>query len=120
VKEGVHIDHVVELAVDDEEIVNRLSGRRVHLSSGRVYHVTYNPPKAAGIDDDSGEPLVQRDDDKEETVRKRLTVYNDQTKPLIAFYSKLAEQGKGTHYHRIDGMGSVDGVKKEILTALGK
>jgi len=120
VKEGVHIDHVVELAVDDEEIVNRLSGRRVHLSSGRVYHVTYNPPKAAGIDDDSGEPLVQRDDDKEETVRKRLTVYNDQTKPLIDFYSKLAQQGKGTHYHRIDGMGSVDGVKKEILTALGK
>lgn len=120
VKEGVHIDHVVELAVDDEEIVNRLSGRRVHLSSGRVYHVTYNPPKAAGIDDVSGEPLVQRDDDKEETVRKRLTVYNDQTKPLIAFYSKLAEQGKGTHYHRIDGMGSVDGVKKEILAALGK
>ncbi len=120
VKEGVHIDHVVELAVDDEEIVNRLSGRRVHLSSGRVYHVTYNPPKVAGTDDVSGEPLVQRDDDKEDTVRKRLTVYNDQTKPLIAFYSELAQQGKGTHYHRIDGMGSVDGVKKEILSALGK
>lgn len=120
VKEGVHIDHVVELAVDDEEIVNRLSGRRVHLSSGRVYHVTYNPPKVAGTDDVSGEPLVQRDDDKEDTVRKRLTVYNDQTKPLIAFYSELAQQGKGTRYHRIDGMGSVDGVKKEILSALGK
>lgn len=118
VKEGVNIDHVVELAVDDEEIVNRLSGRRVHLASGRVYHVTYNPPKVAGVDDVSGEPLVQRDDDKEETVRKRLTVYNDQTKPLIEFYTKLSQQGTGTQYHRIDGMGSVDGVKNEILAAL--
>lgn len=118
VKEGVAIDHVVELAVNDEEIINRLSGRRVHLASGRVYHVTYNPPKVAGLDDVTGEALIQRDDDKEETVRKRLTVYNDQTKPLIDFYSKLAAQGTGTHYHRIDGMGTVDGVKGEILAAL--
>lgn len=118
VKSGVQIDHVVELAVDDEEIVRRLSGRRVHAASGRVYHVTYNPPREEGKDDVTGEPLVLRDDDKEETVRKRLTVYNDQTRPLIEFYSQMAKQGTGTHYHRVNGMGTVDGVKGDVLSAL--
>src|SRR5690606_35903606 len=84
---GVDLDHVVEIAVDDEEIVGRMSGRRVHEASGRVYHVVNNPPKREGFDDVSGEPLMQRVDDKEETVRKRLQVYHDQTKPLVAFYS---------------------------------
>ncbi|CBL46430.1 Adenylate kinase [gamma proteobacterium HdN1] len=118
VKSGVQIDHVVELAVDDEEIVRRLSGRRVHGASGRVYHVTYNPPREEGKDDVTGEPLVLRDDDKEETVRKRLSVYNDQTRPLIEFYSQMAKQGTGTHYHRVNGMGTVDGVKSDVLSAL--
>jgi adenylate kinase len=119
VREGVNIDHVVELAVNDEEIISRLSGRRVHLASGRVYHITHNPPKAEGVDDVTGEPLVQRDDDREETVRKRLTVYNDQTKPLIDFYESLSARDASVHYHRINGMGTVDGVKGEILKSLG-
>jgi adenylate kinase len=119
VREGVHIDHVVEIAVVDEEIISRLSGRRVHLASGRVYHITYNPPKTEGLDDVTGEPLVQRDDDKEDTVRKRLTVYNEQTRPLIDFYQGLSSNDPSVHYHRIDGMGTVDGVKGAILSALG-
>lgn len=119
VREGVHIDHVVEIAVVDEEIISRLSGRRVHLASGRVYHVTYNPPSTEGLDDVTGEPLVQRDDDKEDTVRKRLTVYNEQTRPLIDFYQGLSSKDSSVHYHRIDGMGTVDGVKAAILSALG-
>jgi adenylate kinase len=119
VREGVHIDHVVEIAVVDEEIISRLSGRRVHLSSGRVYHITHNPPKQEGLDDVTGEPLVQRDDDKEETVRKRLTVYNDQTRPLIDFYQGLSSKDPSVRYHRIDGMGTVDGVKAAILSSLG-
>jgi adenylate kinase len=118
VREDVKIDHVVEIAVVDEEIISRLSGRRVHLSSGRVYHIAHNPPKAEGLDDVTGEPLVQRDDDKEDTVRKRLTVYNDQTRPLIDFYQGLSSKDPSVHYHRIDGMGTVDGVKAAILAAL--
>src|SRR6056300_58581 len=86
---GISIDHVIEIAVDDEEIVGRLSGRRVHPGSGRIYHVDHNPPQTAGVDDITGEPLIQRDDDLEETVRKRLAVYHEQTQPLVDFYKTL-------------------------------
>ncbi|MED5431011.1 MAG: adenylate kinase, partial [Pseudomonadota bacterium] len=92
VEQGVDIDFVVEIDVDDEEIIERLSGRRVHPASGRVYHVKYNPPKEEGKDDETGEELVQRDDDKEETVRKRLEVYQSQTRPLVDFYQDLAKE----------------------------
>jgi adenylate kinase len=116
---GIHIDHVVEIAVDDDLIVERMAGRRVHPGSGRVYHVRYNPPKVEGKDDDTGEDLVQRDDDREETVRKRLAVYHDQTAPLVSFYSEMAGQGAGTRYHRIDGVGEVTAIRERVLTALG-
>jgi adenylate kinase len=120
-KSAVIIEHVVEIAVDDAVIIERMSGRRVHLPSGRTYHVRYNPPKAAGRDDGTGEPLIQRDDDKEETVRNRLEVYHRQTEPLVAYYSRWAEEGNGQapKYHRIDGIGSVDQVKERIFAALG-
>ena len=114
---GVMIDHVVEIAVEDEEIVTRLGGRRVHPGSGRVYHVVYNPPRDEGIDDETGEPLVQRDDDQEETVRKRLEVYHAQTSPLIDFYRDM-EGAAAPRYHRIEGVGSVDDIKQRVLTAL--
>ncbi|GAB7532256.1 adenylate kinase [Pseudomonas sp. 3A(2025)] len=115
---GVEIDHVVEIAVDDEEIVKRISGRRVHDGSGRVYHVIYNPPKVEGLDDVTQEPLIQRKDDTEETVRHRLSVYHSQTKPLVEFYSKLsAEQGKPKCSH-IEGVGSVDSITAKVLAAL--
>ena len=117
VEAGVDIDHVVEIAVDDEEIVSRLSGRRVHPGSGRVYHVIYNPPKAEGVDDETGEPLVQRDDDKEDTVRNRLSVYQSQTAPLIDFYEGM-KGDSAPAYHRIPGVGSVDDIKKQVLDAL--
>lgn len=116
---NVQLDHIVEIAVDDEEIVGRMSGRRVHEASGRVYHVVNNPPKREGLDDVTGEPLMQRVDDKEETVRKRLQVYHDQTKPLVAFYSTMS----GPHapaYHRIHGVGSVDQIREQIVAALGQ
>ena len=116
---GVEIDRVLEINVADEEIVKRLSGRRVHPGSGRVYHVTYNPPKVEGKDDVTGEDLVQRDDDKEETVRKRLEVYHSQTAPLVNFYQDLAKSGKAkTRYSRIEGVGSVDSITSEVLKAL--
>ena len=114
---GVMIDHVVEIAVDDEEIVTRLGGRRVHPGSGRVYHVVYKPPQDEGIDDETGEPLVQRDDDQEDTVRKRLEVYHAQTSPLIDFYRDM-EGAAAPRYHRIEGVGSVDDIKQRVLTAL--
>ena len=115
---GVALDHVVEIAVEDEEIVKRLSGRRVHPASGRVYHIEYNPPKVAGKDDISGEELVQREDDKEETVRHRLSVYHSQTKPLVDFYQKLsAAQGKPKYSH-IPGVGSVEAITAKVLQAL--
>ncbi len=119
-EEGIKIDHVVELQVDDEEIVKRMSGRRVHPNSGRVYHVVYNPPKHDNVDDVTGEPLVQRDDDKEETVRKRLQVYHEQTKPLVDYYSSWARQGDpaAPNYSTIIGTGAVEDVKKRILGAL--
>ncbi|MFV8816362.1 adenylate kinase [Haliea sp. E17] len=115
---GVDIDHVVEIAVEDEEIVSRLSGRRVHPGSGRVYHVIYNPPGTEGVDDETGEALVQRDDDKEETVRKRLEVYHSQTSPLVAFYRDM-EGDKAPRYHRVVGIGSVEEIKNAIFSQLG-
>ena len=116
----VDIEHVVEIVVPDELIVERMSGRRVHLPSGRTYHVKFNPPKVAGKDDATGEPLVQRDDDKEETVRKRLAVYHQQTEPLVSYYSEWASSGEehAPTVHRIDGVGTVDQVRDRIFAAL--
>jgi adenylate kinase len=116
---GIDLDHVVEIAVDDEEIVGRMSGRRVHEASGRVYHVVNNPPRREGVDDVTGEPLVQRVDDKEETVRKRLQVYHDQTRPLVAFYSGM-QSVKAPKYHSIHGVGSVDSIRDAIFGELDR
>jgi adenylate kinase len=110
----VRIDYVLEIDVPDDEIINRMSGRRVHPASGRVYHVKFNPPKAEGRDDLTGEPLVQRDDDREETVRKRLEVYRSQTRPLIDYYNRLA----AAKYRKISGLGSVEEVKQRAFAAL--
>jgi len=110
----VAIDLVLEIDVDDEEIVKRLSGRRVHLDSGRIYHIDYSPPKVAGKDDETGDDLIQRDDDKEETVRKRLSVYHEQTKPLVDFYTKLQDQGGGVRVVSINGVAPVDDIKHQI------
>ena len=119
--QGVDIDAVVEIAVDDNEIIRRMSGRRVHLNSGRTYHVVFNPPKVEGKDDETGEDLIQRDDDKEETVRKRLEVYHAQTAPLIQYYSDWAatDDAKAPRYVRIEGIGSVDAIRDQIFAALG-
>lgn len=114
---GVDIDKVLEISVDDEEIVTRMSGRRVHEASGRVYHVVFNPPKQEGVDDESGEALVQREDDKEATVRKRLEVYRDQTRPLVDFYQTLEKQG-GPAYRKVEGVGSVDEIRDKVFAAL--
>ncbi len=117
----VPIEHVVELAVDDAVIVERMSGRRVHLASGRTYHTKFNPPKSADRDDATGEALIQRDDDREETVRKRLDVYHRQTEPLVGYYAKWARSGdaRAPKYHRIDGLGRVEQVRDRIFAALG-
>ena len=118
VEQGVDIDFVVEIDVDDEEIIERLSGRRVHPSSGRVYHIKYNPPKEDDKDDETGEELVQRDDDKEETVRKRLQVYHTQTKPLVEFYQGLSA-AKGTpKCAKVEGIGSVEQITAKVISAL--
>ena len=119
--EGIKIDAVVEIDVDDDEIIKRMSGRRVHLTSGRTYHVIYNPPKLEGKDDVTGEDLIQRDDDKEETVRKRLAVYHEQTEPLIAYYKNWSETAPdvGPKYAKINGIGSVQEIREQILQALG-
>jgi len=116
---GVAIDAVLEIDVPDDEIVRRLSGRRVHLDSGRVYHVEFNPPAKEGVDDDTGEPLVQRDDDKEDTVRKRLAVYHDQTKPLVSFYKDMAEESGTVKFIRIDGTRGINEIMTEIQSSLG-
>lgn len=115
---GVEIDVVLEIDVPDDEIVRRLSGRRVHLDSGRVYHIEFNPPANAGLDDVTGEPLVQRDDDKEETVRKRLTVYHSQTKPLVDFYQDMEKKSGKVKFIKIDGTGSIDKIVENIKKAL--
>ncbi|HEB82739.1 MAG TPA: adenylate kinase [Gammaproteobacteria bacterium] len=119
-EQGVDIDAVVEIDVDDDEIIKRMSGRRVHLPSGRTYHVVFNPPKVEGKDDVTGEDLVQRDDDKEETVKKRLDVYHEQTEPLIAYYSEWAASGddKAPKYFKIAGVGSVEDIRDAIFKAL--
>lgn len=117
VEAGVDIDHVVEIAVDDQEIVARLSGRRVHPGSGRVYHVEHNPPQKAGVDDETGEPLVQRDDDTEDTVRERLNVYHAQTSPLIGFYQQLSGSNAPV-YHKVAGVGSVENIRDKVFDAL--
>jgi adenylate kinase len=117
---GVGIDAVVEIDVPDEEIIKRMSGRRAHLASGRTYHVIYNPPKVEGKDDVTGEPLVQRDDDKEETVKKRLEVYHAQTEPLVDYYKKWAQSGQaGAPKHvRIMGIGKVEEIRDKVFAAL--
>jgi adenylate kinase len=117
---GVKLDYVVEIAVDDEEIVKRMSGRRVHLASGRTYHIMFNPPKVAGKDDVTGEDLIQRDDDKEDTVRKRLSVYHAQTEPLVEYYSKWATTDSyAPKYVRVNGIGKVEQIRDAIFKALG-
>jgi adenylate kinase len=118
---GVHLDAVLEIDVPSSEIVERMSGRRSHLPSGRTYHVKFNPPKVAGLDDVTGEPLIQRDDDREETVLKRLSVYHSQTRPLVDYYSSWAASGDASapRYARISGLGSVEDITARALAALG-
>jgi len=117
---GVTIDAVVEIDVDDAEIIKRMSGRRVHLASGRTYHLVFNPPREKGRDDVTGEPLIQRDDDQEETVRERLSVYHDQTEPLIEYYSRWAAAGGegAPRYVKINGIGQVEEIRDAIFDAL--
>lgn len=116
--EGVPISHVLEIDVVDEEIVTRMSGRRVHPASGRTYHVTFNPPKVEGVDDETGEPLIQRQDDEEATVRHRLEVYRDQTAPLIDFYKGLQASEGSPKYDRVEGTGSIDDIFANVKSAL--
>lgn len=117
---GIIIDDVVEIHVDDDVIVSRLSGRRVHANSGRIYHVTFSPPKKEGIDDETGESLIQREDDKEQTVRRRLDIYHEQTEPLVEFYQNLTDQkgSSGPKFIKVDGAGDVDEIKKQLFSAL--
>ncbi len=119
---GVVIDAVVEIDVPDNEIVKRLSGRRIHQPSGRTYHVEYNPPKIEGKDDETGESLIQRDDDREETIRNRLEQYHKQTQVLTEYYGNMAGQGEAPppQYIRVDGTQSIDAIKSEIIAALEK
>ena len=114
VEAGVEIDCVLEIDVADNEIVKRLSGRRVHPGSGRVYHVEFNPPVQAGIDDESGEELVQREDDQEETIRKRLQVYHEQTEPLVGFYTAAASSGASVSVVKVNGLAPVDEIRSQI------
>ncbi|MCX7167984.1 MAG: adenylate kinase [Rhodocyclales bacterium] len=118
--QGVELDYVLEIDVSDEEIIRRMSGRRVHLGSGRTYHIVFNPPKVEGKDDVTGEALIQRDDDKEETVRKRLSAYHSQTKPLTDYYSKWADTGAkdAPRYRKVSGVGSLDAIKSSLFAAL--
>jgi len=117
---GVNLDYVLEIDVPDSSIVERMSGRRVHTASGRTYHVRFNPPKVEGFDDVTGEPLIQRVDDEEETVKKRLAVYAAQTRPLVEYYQRWAASGDpaAPAYRRIDGTGSVDEITARALAAL--
>lgn len=117
---GVPIDHVLEIDVPDDEIIARMSGRRVHPASGRSYHVKFNPPKVSGQDDVTGEPLIQRDDDREETVRKRLEVYRAQTRPLVDYYGRWAASGAtaAPRYREISGLGAVEEIRRRVFAAL--
>ena len=117
---SVNLDFVLEIDVPDEAIIERMSGRRAHLASGRTYHVKFNPPKVEGLDDVTGEPLIQRDDDKEETVKKRLDVYQKQTRPLVSYYADWAASGDpvAPKYRKISGTGSVDDITARALQAL--
>ena len=119
-KTGISVDFVVEIQADDEEIVRRMSGRRVHPGSGRTYHVEFNPPQRPGTDDETGEPLIQRDDDREETVRKRLDVYHQQTAPLVEFYAKLITKNApdAPKYIEVNGIGDIDSISGEIYRKL--
>src|SRR5437899_6696167 len=119
-KAGVALDYVLEIDVPDDEIIERMSGRRVHPASGRTYHVKFNPPKVEGKDDVTGEPLIQRDDDREDTVRKRLDVYRAQTRPLVDYYGKWAASGdpRAPKYRKISGCGAVDEVTARAFAAL--
>ena len=118
---GVPIDFVIEIDVADEEIIKRMSGRRVHVGSGRTYHVVFNPPKVAGKDDATGEDLIQRDDDHEDTVKKRLDIYHAQTEPLVKYYGEWAMRGEpgAPRYLKVAGVGKVDSIRDTIFTALG-
>jgi adenylate kinase len=117
---GVALDYVIEIDVPDAAIVERMSGRRVHVPSGRSYHVIFNPPKVTGKDDVTGEPLIQREDDKEETVKKRLAVYHAQTEPLVTYYARWGASGdvRAPHYRRVSGLGTVEGVRDACFAAL--
>jgi adenylate kinase len=117
---SLDVDFVVEIAVTDEEIIRRMSGRRVHPASGRTYHVVYNPPVVDGIDDETGDSLIQREDDQEDTVKYRLSVYHEQTEPLIKYYSGWAqsEEQSAPSYVRVDGIGSVDEIRDHIFNAI--
>jgi len=119
-KQGVDIDAVVEINVADEEIISRLSGRRVHEASGRIYHVKYNPPAVEGKDNETGDALIQREDDTEETVRKRLGVYHSQTAPLVTYYSAWAKNGEDNapRYVKVEGVGEMDQIKDQIVQGL--
>jgi adenylate kinase len=116
----IPLDFVVEIVVPEENIIERMSGRRVHTASGRSYHTKFNPPKVPDVDDVTGEPLVQRDDDREETVRHRLAVYREQTRPLVDYYSDWAKSGNGAApaYRQLSGLGSVEEIKERIFKAL--
>ncbi len=120
-EQGVDIDAVIEIDVDDSEIIKRMSGRRVHLASGRTYHTIFNPPKVEGKDDETGEDLIQRDDDQKETVKKRLNVYHEQTEPLIGYYTRWANSSEenAPKYHKVMGIGGVEDIRDAIFNALG-
>lgn len=117
---SIFLDHVLEIVVSDEDIIRRLSGRRVHLASNRIYHMEFNPPKQDGLDDLTGEPLIQRDDDREDTIRKRLEVYHSQTEPLVEYYKTWAalNDPNAAKFHRISGVGNVETIFSRILTAI--
>lgn len=115
---GIKIDCVIEIMVGDDEIIQRMSGRRVHTASGRTYHIKYNPPKQENIDDETGEPLIQRPDDNEETVRKRLAIYHEQTSPLIDFYKKSSLVQNGNKYIQVNGVGDISTIQEQIKKAL--
>jgi adenylate kinase len=120
-REGITINHVIEIRVEDSDIIQRMSGRRVHPASGRTYHLTFNPPQQPGIDDETGEPLIQRVDDTEETVKKRLAIYHEQTSPLIEYYTSRSKEASNDspQFTTVEGTGKVEEIRDRILKALG-